>query len=263
MRLSFCINYAKEDSELSIVLEKLNLHLGGRRVLRELSACFQRGRVTAVVGPNGSGKSSLFRAVYGYLPIEDGLISVDGQDLRDWEPSALAKHLGVCPQEAEASLDFVVEQVLCLRFGGDRSKLAGAVEEFSFLKLDELWGRKLSELSGGERQRVRLGVALSSRAPWFILDEPGNHLDLATAWSLLEYLTIKREGGVILALHDLATAARCCDDLLVLHEGKKVAFGQPKEVLTTELLRDVFRLRAELEQVDGSLQLRVQGAVGV
>ncbi len=135
---------------------------------------------------------------------------------------------------------------------------------YPFLRLEELFSRRLSTLSGGEHQRVRLGQAFLSGAPWLLLDEPANHLDLATAWSVYDYLSRERiEGGVIVALHDLATAVRLCQEILVLNGGRLVAQGSPREVLTKSLLEDVFGLRAEIVESSGSFHLDIRGTAPV
>ena len=244
---------------MGIQVEGIRLERNFKVILDDLSTAFPKGLVTGLVGPNGSGKSSLLRILYGYLPSSGGSVLLQDKDLRAWDPRELARHLGVCPQEAEPSLDFKVEQVLALRFGGQSDRLSKGLEGLEFLRLQELFGRSLSQLSGGEKQRVRLGTALLGQAPWLLLDEPANHLDLATAWSLFEYLNHQREGGVILALHNLSTAARYCRNLLVLHEGKKVAQGKPRDVLTPQLLGEIFRLKAKLDWTDERADLKISG----
>lgn len=241
-------------------MESLKVVLGTRVVIENLSVKFERGQVIGLVGPNGSGKSTLLRALYGYLTKAEGTIHIEDRELEQWAPIDLASHLGVCPQEAESSLDFEVAQLLSLRFQNCRQTLEQRLENLTFLKLPGLFGKRLSELSGGERQRVRLGTALLSEAPWLVLDEPANHLDLATAWSVLEYLTRPREGGVLLALHDLSTAARCCHQVLVLQGGQMVAFGPPSEVLTQDLLKEVFGLQARLVAENGVPAISISGA---
>lgn len=244
---------------MAIELSGVSLTRGGKSILREVSCRILPQTVTGVVGPNGSGKSSLLRTIYGFLPVTAGQIAIDDTALAQWSPQKLASHLGVCPQEAEPSLDFRVDQVLALRFGGRRASLAERTTSLDFLRLEELFDRHLSELSGGERQRVRLGMALLSDSPWLILDEPANHLDLATAWSLLEFLRRPRRGGVVLALHDLAVAARFCSSLLVLKQGRVVTHGPPREVLQSEVLKGVFRLNAAFDWNADPITLKVSG----
>ena len=244
---------------MSIQLSKVCLKRGDKPVLNELSCRLSKNRVTGIVGPNGSGKSSLLRALYGYLPLHSGSIEIEEKPLPKWSPEALAVQLGVCPQEAEPSLDFRVDQVLALPFGGRQQVVRERSAGLVFLGLEELLGRHLSQLSGGERQRVRLGMALLRETPWLILDEPANHLDLATAWSLMEYLLRPRAGGVVMALHDLTTAARCCQHLVVLNQGEGIAQGAPREVLTPELLGQVFRLNGEFDWEADPVNLKISG----
>lgn len=246
---------------MAIVCRNLGVIRGERRVIRDFSYTFQDGCVTALVGPNGSGKSSLLKAMYAYLPIASGEVEIDGTSLNRWTPSDLASALGVCPQEAEPSLDFEVDQLLSLRYRGNREKTRTALADLAFLSLHELFQRKLSQLSGGERQRVRLGLALAHQPPWLLLDEPANHLDLSTEWSLLEYLKT-RPGGVVLALHDLGQAVRFCDHLVVLDQGSVVAAGAPTEVLTEELLERVFGLSGRIELNGPRPSLSIGGVAG-
>ena len=244
---------------MTFSLRRLTVERQGRPVLKSVSHVLESGQVIGVVGPNGSGKSTLLRTLYGFVEPDEGEIELNGRGLSLWNPRELASRLGVCPQEAEPSLDFRVEQVLALPLGGDLSGLREQAARLEFLSLPALFERTLSQLSGGERQRVRLGMALMRESPWLILDEPINHLDLATAWSLMRYLQKPREGGVILALHDLATAARYCRHLLVLNGGEKVAAGPPRDILTTEVLKSVFRLDATMDWSTEPPGLRVQG----
>lgn len=244
---------------MAFQLRGVTVERQGQPVLSSVDHCFESGLVTGVVGPNGSGKSSLLRAMYGYLELDEGSVELDGRDLARWNPRELASRLGVCPQEAEPSLDFRVDQVLALPLGGDLASMREQSDGLDFLGLERLFARTLSQLSGGERQRVRLGMALMKDAPWLILDEPINHLDLATGWSLMRYLQKPRDGGVILALHDLTTAALYCQHLLVLKEGVKVAVGSPKEILTPDILKTVFRLDAKIDWSTEPPGLRVMG----
>lgn len=243
---------------MAIVCRELSVQRGGREVVRGFTHTFEAGRVTALVGPNGSGKSSLLKTLYGYLPPGGGTLEFDGKPPLDWSPLEFAKMVGVCPQEAEPSLDFEVGQLLALRHGGDLQAAWQGAEELPFLGLAPLFDQKLSRLSGGERQRVRLGLALGASPSWLILDEPANHLDLSTAWSLFEGVRKIPTVGAILALHDLATAARFCDYLLVLKDGLLVAEGPAESVLTSKLLSEIFGLRGELicEQEHRYLQIR-------
>lgn len=224
-----------------------------------LEATFQPGELVGVVGPNGSGKSTLLRLLYGYLKPTSGQVRLQGEPVLAMEPRRLASLLGACPQEAEPTLDFTVEQALSLGTGGDAEAAVGKSSSFPFLRLAELRGRQLSQLSGGEKQRIRVARALLAEPPWLVLDEPANHLDLATGWSLLQHLAQPRAGGVIVALHDLGFAVRFCHRLMVLRGGKLVAFAPPAEALDEATLAEVFGLRGRVREREGRLMLEIDG----
>lgn len=231
-------------------------------MLGPLSLSLQAGELVGVVGPNGSGKSTLLRLLYGFLSPSSGTIEFEGEPLPSIEPRRLARRLGACPQEAEPSLDFYVEQALALARPAAPQQMSEQLERFGFLRLGELRGRLLSELSGGEKQRVRLARALLWQPPWLVLDEPANHLDLATGWSLLSYLREPRPGAVVVALHDLALAARFCHRLLVLRGGELVALAPPHEALSSATLAEVFGLLGEVRLHDGLPHLELEGVAG-
>lgn len=237
----------------------LRFRRGERDILGPLDLQFAPGELVGVVGPNGSGKSTLLRLLYGYLTCSQGTVEFEGQTLDSIPPRALAQRLGACPQEAEPSLDFTVEQALALGTGGDLALTWRRARNFPFLALEELQGRLLSQLSGGEKQRVRVARALLPEPPWLILDEPANHLDLATGWSLLSYLAQPRSGGVVVALHDLSNACRFCHRLLVLRQGQVVAFAPPTEALTPAILESVFGLRGLVRPGEGESFLEIAG----
>lgn len=241
---------------MTIRLEDIKFSRGGNPILDRLNLSLESGRLIGVVGPNGSGKSTLLRLIYGFLKAQSGVVLLDGRSVETWDPGELAVMMGVCPQEAEASLDFEVDQLLGLRSKDFKEK----IQEFPFLKLEELGQKRLSQLSGGERQRVRLGVGLLNSPTWLVLDEPANHLDLATAWSLYTYLSTRSsECGVVIALHNLSVAARFCQELVVLRDGGLVAQGAVKDVLTPDILSEVFSLNAQLVNQGKSCHIAIEG----
>lgn len=244
---------------MALSLRQLEFARRGRTILGPLSWELEGGQLVGVVGPNGSGKSTLLRLLYAYLTPSAGEIAWQGRALAEWSASALAALIGCCPQEAEPSLDFTAERAIALACHNDVALAAQRRDALPFLQLAPLWERRLSELSGGEKQRVRLARALIMDPPWLVLDEPANHLDLATAWALFDHLRQPRPGGVIVALHDLHFAVRCCDALLVLHQGRKVAFAPPEEALSRTILRQVFGLEGEVRQHHQRAYLDLQG----
>lgn len=249
-------------STVGIELQGVTFARGERSILVGVSAALEGGEMVGVVGPNGCGKSTLLRLLYGYLKPASGKILLDGVPLDDFAAHEFAARTGVCPQEPESTLNFSVEQALALALGGHLEALPERLKPLAFLGLEPMFGRRLSELSGGEKQKVRLGRALLTQPPWLLLDEPANHLDLCTTWSLMEYLGGERKGGVLVALHDLHLAVRFCARLLLLHQGQVAGYGSPREVLSRDNLARVFSLRGKLVACSGErVRLELEGPV--
>ncbi|NED95536.1 ABC transporter ATP-binding protein [Phytoactinopolyspora alkaliphila] len=211
------------------------------------------GKITGLLGPNGSGKTTLLRAVARLARADRGAVHLDGSDLARLRRRDLARRLAVVEQHAGTDLDVSVLDVVLLGRTPYRSALQSdseqdrrlAFEALAQVNMAEFASRRWNTLSGGEKQRVHLARALTQRPALLVLDEPTNHLDIAHALSLLAL--VQRAGlTTFAALHDLNLAAMYCDHLVVLREGRVVAGGAPHDVLTPELLMDVFDVRADV-----------------
>ncbi|MFH8441565.1 ABC transporter ATP-binding protein [Streptomyces sp. NPDC018026] len=249
---------------MRVEVEGLTVEMSGARVLDDVSLRADSGRFVGLVGPNGSGKSTLLRCVYRALRPTAGVVRLGGDDLPSLSPRESARRLAALPQEAGAEFDFTVAEVVAMgrlphqgaaarTSDEDRRVCAAALEGVG---ADHLAHRGFLTLSGGERQRVLIARALAQQPHILVLDEPTNHLDIAQQ---LEVLSLVRAGGptVLAALHDLNLAALHCDRLHVVDGGRVVASGTPHDVLTAELLADVFGVRAHrvAHPETGALQL--------
>ncbi|WP_166345993.1 ABC transporter ATP-binding protein [Phytoactinopolyspora limicola] len=213
------------------------------------------GEITGLLGPNGSGKTTLLRAIARLTRPDRGVVLLGGTDLSSLRRRDLARKLAVVEQHSGTDLDVTVLDVVLLGRTPYRSALQGDSEHDRVLALDaldqvdmlDLAGRKWTTLSGGEKQRVQLARALTQQPALLVLDEPTNHLDIAHALSLL---ALVRHAGLttIAALHDLNLAAMFCDHLVVLNRGRLVAAGAPAEVLTPDLLREVYEVDADVSR---------------
>jgi len=211
------------------------------------------GSVVGVLGPNGSGKSTLLRTVYRSLQPTTGAVWIDHDDLRALRPRTAARRIAVVTQDSSGDFELSVLDVVLMGRTPHKRGLAADTSadrdlaRASLARVDagHLEDRSIATLSGGERQRVLLARALTQAAPVLILDEPTNHLDIAHQ---LELLSLVRELPVtaVVALHDLNLGVAYCDAVAVLDHGRVVAAGPPTEALTTEVVRDVFGVRADL-----------------
>ncbi|NKY13228.1 ABC transporter ATP-binding protein, partial [Streptomyces somaliensis DSM 40738] len=236
---------------MNVTLEELSVAYAGRAVVSGVHLIAADGEIAGLVGPNGSGKSSVLRTVYRHLRPAAGRVLVDGHDVRDLSPARAARCVAALPQERAVDFDLTVRDVVVMGrtpykgpFSGedasDRAVVARALERVG---MGAAHDRSFSALSGGERQRVLLARALAQDPEVLVLDEPTNHLDVLHQVELLALLREQRRTTLV-SLHDLNAAASVCDRLHVLHRGRVVASGTPREVLTPELLAEVFGVRA-------------------
>jgi iron complex transport system ATP-binding protein len=224
---------------------------GGKLIVDGIDLEVGRGELLGLLGPNGSGKSSLLRLLAGVRKPGGGAVLLDGDPLQALPRRAVARRVALVEQQADTEVDLRVLDVIRLGriphrgvFGGDRTAdddaVALAVARTGLAeRLEQPW----RTLSGGERQRVQIARALAQDPRELLLDEPTNHLDIHHQLELLALVAALPVTSIV-ALHDLNLAAMFCDRLLVLRDGRAVAAGPPDEVLTPELIADVYRVRA-------------------
>jgi iron complex transport system ATP-binding protein len=251
---------------VTIACRRLDVDLGRRRVLTGIELDLSAGALVGVIGPNGAGKSTLARAILNLVPVAGGSVKIDGADVAGLAPPDLARRVAYLPQGQELHWPLSVERLVGLgrlphlapfsRIGAaDQAAIETAMAETGILVLR---GRTATELSGGERARVMLARALATQAPALIADEPLASLDPGHQIEVMTLLAARARAGalVIAVLHDLAAAARYCDRLVLLHEGRMVGDGTPSQVLSDDALATVYGITAWRGQV-GSMPLLV------
>ncbi len=238
---------------MDLALDRISVETDGRTLVDALTLDVPSGQVVALVGPNGSGKSTALRCVYRALAPSSGAVRADGHDLSALTLRRCAQLVAAMTQDGSVDLDFTVEEVVALgrtpHLRGNRA-LDRRERELCERAMDRLDVRHLARrgvltLSGGERQRVLLARALVQEPKIIVLDEPTNHLDVRHQ---VELLSLLRGSGltVLVVLHDLNLAAAACDRIGVLSEGRLVAAGPPQDVLTPELVAEVFGVTASV-----------------
>lgn len=241
----------------TLSVDSLCVSYGNRRVLQRVSLEVASGEIVALVGPNGVGKSTLIRAISGVIPVISGDIRIDDLDLLRLSPMVRARHLAVVPQATSMPPAFTVwETVLLgrtpyLNFLGQTSSLDEQLVRAALEKVDaaDLAERRVGELSGGEQQRVLLARALAQSTPVLLMDEPTAHLDLQHQVGLMERMRSLAQIenlAVLAALHDLNLAARYANRVILMVEGEIKAAGTPAEILTPELISDVYHLPVQV-----------------
>ena len=239
---------------MSITADNLVWKIGDKTILDGVSLAAEPGKMLGLLGPNGSGKTSLLRLLSGLKRPHSGIVALDNTNIQKIRRRTIAQRVAFIEQHATTNANLKVIDVVKLGRFPHRSMFSGWTKEddatvTAALERTEMTSKRndaWQSLSGGEKQRVHLARALAQSPKELILDEPTNHLDVHHQIGLLR-LVSKLPVTSIIALHDLNHAAMFCDRLLVLQSGKVVASGVPEEVLTRELLRDVFSVEAYVE----------------
>ncbi|ESP89860.1 ABC transporter ATP-binding protein [Candidatus Halobonum tyrrellensis] len=242
----------------------LGVALGGERVLDGVSLSVDAGELVGLVGPNGAGKTTLVRALNGTLDPGAGERELDGDRVAGLSRRAVARRVATVPQEATFSFEFTVEAAVEMgrtpyvsRFGrtdrDDADAVRAAMERAGVAGFAD---RSVTTLSGGERQRVLFARALAQETPALLLDEPTASLDINHQVRTLRLVRDAVEGGgadgagkaALAAIHDLNLAARFCDRLILLADGRVRAEGDPEAVLGDPALAEAFGVRVALNR---------------
>ncbi len=248
---------SSERSNATVDVDRLSFAYNGNQVLNDVSLRLASGEMAAIIGPNGAGKTTLMACVNGLLNDHEGLVNISGRSVRSMRPRDVARMVGAVPQEFQIPFAYRVREIVSLgrapylgRFGAlDEADERAVDHALAATDVEALQGREYNALSGGERQRVVIALALAQEPRILLLDEPTAHLDLSHRVELLRLVAaVNSDRGVtvLAALHDIDLAATAFPRVIVLSDGRIVADGPPRDVITPELLRRVFDVDAQV-----------------
>ncbi|MEU9745766.1 ABC transporter ATP-binding protein [Streptomyces niveus] len=251
---------------------ELTLAYDDRTVVHDLELAVPDGRVSVIVGPNACGKSTTLRALGRLLKPKSGSVLLDGEELARIPTRKIAQSIGLLPQSPTAPEAITVADLVSRgrqphqhwwQQWSEEDERA-VTEAMARTDVTDLAERSVDELSGGQRQRVWIAMALAQETDLLLLDEPTTFLDIAHQVEVLDLVRrLNHEQGrtVVIVLHDLNQAARYADHLVAMKSGRIVAEGHPGEIVTAELVREVFGLESVVvpDPVTGS-PLVVPGA---
>jgi len=232
-----------------------------RLILRDINFRIKKGGFFSVIGPNGAGKTTLLRAISKVIRPKSGKIIFEGRDIWQMSFKELAKKVAFVPQlQLSYGLDMTVEEFVLLgriphrkvfQLLETENDKAIAREVMSLTNILNIKDRPISELSGGERQLVNLARALAQEPKLLLLDEPTAHLDIAHQIGILDLikkLNISFGLTVIIVLHDLNLASQYCDEIILLNNGCLYKKGPPEEILTVDVIKDVYKTKAIIRE---------------
>lgn len=232
-------------------LRGLSFAVPGRTLLHPLDFSFPPGQVYGLIGHNGSGKSTLLKILGRHQPGSGGEARLNDRPLAEWDSKAFARQVAYLPQQLPAAEGMTVRELVALgcyqwhgalgRFSiADREHVQEAIE---LVGLDAFADRLVDSLSGGERQRAWLAMTMAQDSRCLLLDEPTSALDIAhqvEVLALVQRLSRQRGLTVIAVLHDINMAARYCDHLAALREGRLIAEGSPSQLMCGEVLERIY-----------------------
>jgi iron complex transport system ATP-binding protein len=237
--------------------ENLNIGYDERLIVKNLSVKIPDKKITTIIGANGCGKSTLLKAITRIISQQSGMVVLDGKNISKENTKILAKKMAILPQTPESASGLTVGELVSYgRF--PYQKGFGRLTKKDYQVIDwalEVTGiidykfRAVDSLSGGQRQRVWIAMALAQETEIIFLDEPTTYLDMAHQLEVLELLQkLNREQGrtIVMVLHDLNQAARFADYIIALKEGQIVKAGECEEVITHDVLKQVFQIDAQI-----------------
>ncbi len=245
--------------------QELGLAYGPLEVINDLSLDVDAAEMVAVIGPNGCGKSTLLRGLGRLLHPRTGVVLLDNRDIHRTSTKKVARTLAVLTQTSEGAPDLTVEELVWRGRYPHQTWLQGATRRDTEVversieqcSLSELRGRRLAELSGGELQRAWLALALTQEPEVLLLDEPTSFLDYYHQLEVMDLLADLNGHGltIVMTMHDLNQVARYSRRVIALRDGRIFRDGAPPEVLTPEVLRQVFGVDAYVFTDDETGQL--------
>lgn len=233
-------------------IENLNYSVDNKSLLKNISCCFKRGKLTGILGANGSGKSTFLKSIIGFLNIDSGTIILDEKDISNLSREELSKLIAYLPQKTNRISGFTGKEFLSLGriphikniFKGldneDKKEIDLVIERLNLLPLVD---KPILNLSGGEYQQLLLGRVFVQNGEVLILDEPTSALDINHSLTFLTYLKkelIDKDKIGIIVIHDINLASLFCDNIIFLKNGEIRYLGNPKEVLTEDILEDIY-----------------------
>ncbi|MGO2150706.1 ABC transporter ATP-binding protein [Mycetocola reblochoni] len=248
-------SHAGRAEEPILAAQGVRAGYAAKTIVSDLDLLVARGGITALIGPNASGKSTLLGALSRLVPLQAGSVLLDGADIHAMPTREVARRLGILPQSPVAPEGITVAELVRRgrhphrRFASTRAS-DDLIVARALLRtgVADLVDRPVDTLSGGQRQRAWIAMALAQETPLLLLDEPTSALDIAHQVEVLDLLVdLVAEGTtVVVVLHDLAHAARYASTVVALRDGAIVASGPPADVITADLVAEVFGVQARI-----------------
>lgn len=243
-----------------INLDKLTKHFGSQAVVQEVSAQFEKGKVTSIIGPNGAGKSTVLSMASRLINHDSGDVWIDGKAIVDWDSAELAKKLSVLRQSNTLSMRFKVRELVAFgRFPYSKGRLNADDQlvidrSIAYLGIEDIKDKYLDQLSGGQRQLAFIAMVIAQDTDYIFLDEPLNNLDIKHSLQIMA--TLKRLAhelgkAVVIVIHDINFAACYSDSIIALRQGEIAVAGRVTDVIDSTILSEIYETPFNVIELDG------------
>ncbi len=243
-----------------IKVEQLTKKYGNKTVLDHVDLELPKQQLISFIGSNGAGKSTLISLISRILEKNEGSVFIDSKELGDWKNDELSKRLSILKQSNHLNIRLTVRELVGFgRFPHSKGKLTKEDEKYidqaiDYLGLKKIENRYLDELSGGQRQMAYIAMVIAQDTEYVFLDEPLNNLDMHHSVMIMKVLKrMVEELGktVMVVIHDINFVSCYADYIIALKNGKLLGHGSNKEMMTEEILKDVYNMDIEIRSIDG------------
>lgn len=241
-------------------VKELSKQYDGKTVVDSVSFAIPKGSVISLIGPNGAGKSTVMGIISRLIARDGGQVDFEGTDIQRWKSRDLAKRLAILTQSNNIQMKLTVRELVTFgRFpysGGRTTAEDQAIidQAIDYMELGDFSDRFIDELSGGQRQRAYIAMVIAQDTEYILLDEPTNNLDIyhaANMMKIVRRLCDELGKTVILVLHEINYAAFYSDYICAFVDGRIAKFGTVKEVMTKEVLSQIYRVNFEIMEING------------
>jgi len=244
-----------------LLTESVNIGYGERLIVKDLSVSIPDKKITTIIGPNGCGKSTLLKAITRIISLQSGDVVLDGKSISKEQTKKLAKKMAILPQTPESAAGLTVGELVSYgRFPHQKGFGRLTKKDYEVIQwAHEVTGtadykfRPVDSLSGGQRQRVWIAMALAQDTPVLFLDEPTTYLDIYYQLEILELVKRLNEAfaiTIVMVLHDINQAIRYSDRIIVMKDGRIHMTGKPQEIITEQLMREVYGVEVSIRHED-------------
>ena len=241
-------------------VNELTKRYDGKVVVDAVTFRVPKGKVLSLIGPNGAGKSTVMGVISRLIARDAGMVDFEGKDIGKWKSKELSRRLAILTQTNNVQMKLTVRELVTFgRFPYSGSRITAEDEAIidraiAYMELREIQDRFIDELSGGQRQRAYIAMVIAQDTEYVLLDEPTNNLDIYHATNMMKIVRrLCDELGktVILVLHEINYAAFYSDYICAFKDGKIARFGTVKEVMTKEVLSQIYQVDFEILDIQG------------